>query len=118
MRTIQTNPAAFMTSATEMIQRMPQAFDAEAARDLTMTVQYMIEEPMYVVVDAGHCNVHHGIAETPDVTLRIRGDHLVKLMTGRMRGITAFLTGKLRVEGNMMLAQKLQQVFDRDKLVG
>jgi len=107
-----------MMPATEMIRRLPRAFDPEAARGLSMTVQYMIEEPMYVVVDADQCHVHKGVAEAPDVTLRIRGDHLVKLMTGRMRGITAFLTGKLRVEGNMMLAQKLQQIFDRDKLSG
>lgn len=105
-----------MSRATDLIQRMPQAFDAHAAGDLSMTVQYMIEDPMYVVIDAGRCQVEHGLADAPDVTLRIRGEHLVKLMTGRMRGITAFLTGKLRVEGNMMLAQKLQQVFDRDQL--
>ncbi|MES1925113.1 SCP2 sterol-binding domain-containing protein [Salinisphaera sp. T31B1] len=105
-----------MSRATELIQRMPEAFDPDAAGDLSMTVQYLIEEPMYVVVDRGSCRVHTGIATDPDVTLRIKGEHLVRLMTGRMRGITAFLTGKLRVEGNMMLAQKLQQIFDRRRL--
>ncbi|MFC3105598.1 SCP2 sterol-binding domain-containing protein [Salinisphaera aquimarina] len=105
-----------MSDANDMIRRMPGAFDPGAAGDLHMTVQYMTEQPMFVTIAAGECRVHEGLADAPDVTLRIRGDHLVKLMTGRMRGITAFLTGRLKVEGNMMLAQKLQHVFDRERL--
>ncbi len=95
---------------------MPGAFDARAAGDLSMTVQYLIACPMYVVIEAGRCMVHDGLSDNPDVTLRIGDEDLVKLMTGRMRGITAFITGKLKVEGDYKRAQRLQQIFDRSLL--
>lgn len=107
-----------MTSANDMIRRMPVAFDPEASGDLRMTVQYVTTKPMYVAIDNGRCTVHEGLADNPDVTLRIRDEHLVKLMTGRMRGITAFITGRLKVEGNYRLAQKLQSIFDPSRLAG
>lgn len=77
-----------------------------------MTAQYMTRHPVYITISGGQCSAHEGVADNPDVTLRIRDDHLIKLMTGRMFGLTAFLTGRLKVEGNHMLAQKLQHVFD------
>ncbi|HET7312865.1 SCP2 sterol-binding domain-containing protein [Salinisphaera sp.] len=96
--------------------QLPLYFKPEAAGDLSMTAQYLIRHPVYITIDNGRCTAHEGLAENPDVTLKIRDDHLIKLMTGRMRGLTAFLTGRLKVEGNYRLAQKLQQVFDTSKL--
>lgn len=81
-----------------------------------MTAQYLIRRPVYITIDNGHCTAHDGMAESPDVTFKVRDEHLIKLMTGRMFGLTAFLTGRLKVEGNYILAQKLQQVFDTSHL--
>lgn len=105
-----------MQDARELLTRLPLCFKPEAAGDLSMTAQYLTHHPVYITIENGHCSAHEGLAAAPDVTLRVRDDHLIKLMTGRMRGITAFLTGRLKVEGNYMLAQKLQQVFDTSRL--
>lgn len=105
-----------MTDARELLRRLPLCFKPDSAGELSMTAQYMIRHPAYIVIDNGHCEMHEGLAPAPDVTLRIRDEHLVRLMTGRMRGLPAFLTGKLKVEGNYVLAQKLQQVFDTSRL--
>ncbi len=105
-----------MQDARELLTRLPLCFKPEAAGDLSMTAQYLTRHPVYITIENGHCSAHEGLAPAPDVTLRVRDDHLIKLMTGRMRGITAFLTGRLKVEGNYMLAQKLQQVFDTSRL--
>ncbi|MGB7755945.1 MAG: SCP2 sterol-binding domain-containing protein [Salinisphaera sp.] len=105
-----------MQDARELLTRLPLCFKPEAAGDLSMTAQYLTRHPVYITIENGHCSAHEGLASAPDVTLRVRDDHLIKLMTGRMRGITAFLTGRLKVEGNYMLAQKLQQVFDTSRL--
>ncbi|RJS95056.1 SCP2 sterol-binding domain-containing protein [Salinisphaera sp. Q1T1-3] len=106
-----------MNDAREFLTRLPLCFKPEVAGDLSMTAQYMTRHPVYIVIDAGHCQAHEGLAEAPDVTLHIRDDHLIKLMTGRMHGLTAFLTGKIKVEGNYILAQKLQQVFDPKRIL-
>lgn len=105
-----------MDDARELLNRLPDCFKPEAAANLTMTAQYMIRHPVYITIADGQCRASEGIAQHADVTLRVRDDHLIKLMTGRMRGITAFLTGRLKVEGNYLLAQKLQQVFDTSRL--
>lgn len=105
-----------MQDARELLTRLPLCFKPEVAGDLSMTAQYLIRNPVYITIENGQCNAYEGLAPDPDVTLKVRDEHLIKLMTGRMRGFTAFITGRLKVEGNYMLAQKLQQVFDTSRL--
>jgi putative sterol carrier protein len=38
------------------------------------------------------------------------------MLTGELNGISAFMSGKLKVEGDMMLAQRLPSIFDTAKL--
>jgi putative sterol carrier protein len=39
-------------------------------------------------------------------------ENFVNLLTGKLNGQTAFLTGKLKIQGDMTLAMKLQSVFN------
>jgi putative sterol carrier protein len=43
-------------------------------------------------------------------------DDLVALIKGELNGMTAFMTGKLQVDGDLMLAQRLPGLFDVSKL--
>lgn len=105
-----------MSNAKALIEMMPQAFDASAAGDMNATIQYAISTPMHMVIDNGTCQVQEGDADNADVTLRMDDDDLVALLTGELNGMTAFMTGKLQVDGDIMLAQKLTSLFDADRL--
>ncbi|NNC22841.1 SCP2 sterol-binding domain-containing protein [Salinisphaera sp. USBA-960] len=105
-----------MHDANTLIRRMPKAFKPEAAGSMSLRIVYAIDAPMTVIVEHGVCQVMDGAIESPDVVLRIRDKHLIKLMTGRMMGLTAFATGKLKVDGDYTLAAKIQHIFDREKL--
>lgn len=105
-----------MSNAKALIERMPEAFDSEAAGDTQCTIQYAISTPMYTEIADGKCSVHEGEASDPDVTIKMDDDDLVALLTGELNGMTAFMTGKLQVDGDIMLAQKLSSMFDANRL--
>lgn len=102
--------------AMDMVKKMPEAFDPDAAGDLNATVQYQLSQPMTMKIADGACNVSEGEADDPDVTLIMEDEDFVQLMTGELNGMTAFMTGKLKVEGDLMLAQRLSSLFDADRL--
>ncbi len=103
-------------TAKEMLYNMPCAFNSEAAKDTRATVQFDTENPVYHTVNGGVMEVHDGQAENPDVTIKISGEDLVKLVRGELNAMAAFMGGKLKVQGNMALAQQLVSLVDRAKL--
>lgn len=103
-------------TAKEMIVHMPKAFVPEAAGDTSAVVQYDISEPMYTVIENGTLTVHEGVAENPTITMTIEDDNLVKLFKGELNPMTAFMTGKLKLKGDMMFAQKLAGMMDSSRV--
>lgn len=49
---------------------------------------------------------------TPDTTLTISPENLVKLADGKLAPTLAFMTGKLKVSGNMGVAMKLANMLE------
>ena len=60
----------------------------------------------------GNGSVYSGAAkEKAGCTLTVSDDDLVSLAGGKLDAMKAFMGGKLKVAGNVMLAQKLQVLF-------
>jgi putative sterol carrier protein len=105
-----------MSSAVELLKKLPTAFQPEAAGDTDCTVQFNISSPMHVVIKNGTCATKDGASASPDVAITMDDDDLVSLMKGELNGMTAFMTGKLQLEGDLMLAQRMFGFFDSSKL--
>lgn len=103
-------------SVKELIRKMPSALNPDATANVQTVIQYRITEPMYLVIDNGQCTAHEGVAPAPDLALAMTDEHMVALIKGELSGISAFMSGKLKVEGDIMLAQRLQSFFDTSKL--
>ena len=103
-------------TAHEMLHKMPAAFDAQAAGDTEAVIQYQISEPVYHVVRDGSLEVHDGQADDPDLVVDISDENLVKLFRGDLNPMSAFMTGKIKVSGDMTLAQRLVAFVDRGQL--
>ena len=52
-----------------------------------------------------------GKAEKPTTTIRMADEDFVQLIQGRLDGMQAFSTGKLKVEGDIMKSQLIGKLF-------
>jgi putative sterol carrier protein len=101
-------------TAKEMILQMPASFRPEKAGDTSAVIQYAISEPAYTVIKEGQMTAHEGTAENPTVTIEMADENLVKMFKGELNPMTAFMMGKLKIKGDMLLAQRLSSFMGRD----
>jgi len=60
----------------------------------------------------GSGSVYSGEAKTkPGCTLTLSDDDFMAMQSGKLDSMKAFMAGKLKIGGNMMLAQKLGGLF-------
>jgi putative sterol carrier protein len=65
----------------------------------------------HVTLANGDGHVAEGPAENPGVTISMAADDFVALTEGKLDGTMAFMSGKLKVKGDMGLAMKLQTLL-------
>ena len=103
-------------SAIEMLKKLPAAFNPDEAAGTNCVIQFNTSQPAYTTIKDGTCSLTEGNSADADVTLTMEDDDLVDLLKGDLNGMTAFMTGKLQLDGDMMLAQKISSLFDSSKL--
>ena len=102
----------------DVFRRMTEHVDGERARDVTTVVHWKIyDRPdggydhYEVVLEAGRCAVSDSPSREPAVTLKLKPADFLKLVSGSASGPTMFMTGKLKLEGDVMLASRLTSLF-------
>ncbi|KAK4337238.1 hypothetical protein RND71_043543 [Anisodus tanguticus] len=65
----------------------------------------------------GEGSIHPGVPKTgkPNCTLTIEDDIAVEIFSGKLDAMKAFMGGKLKIGGNVLAAQKLQQLWAEEK---
>ena len=97
---------------------MSGSFNPEKAAGQQAVVQYEITAPdgnhAYAMrIADGRCEIDKGQAESPRVSLRLGLADFLRLITGAANGMQLFMTGKLKVSGDLFFAQTYQSWFDR-----
>jgi putative sterol carrier protein len=97
---------------------MADSFNPAKAAGQQATVQYEISAPdgtheWAMRIADGACEVEQGRAESPRVTIRMGLGDFLQLITGKANGMQLFMTGKLKVAGDLFFAQTYQGWFDR-----
>ena len=102
-----------MATVQEVLAQLNDRYDADAAAGQTMVIQFDLTDgdTYHLDINNGALNVVEGANDSPEVVLIMDSDTFVGIMTGEVNGMQAFMTGKLRTEGNMMLASKLGEFF-------
>lgn len=102
-----------MSRVAQTIESLQSRFNAKAAAGLDLVFQFRIEdaENYYLTIRDSTCSFSEGDASAADITLIMDSATLKGVLKGEISGMEAFMSGKLRTEGNMMLALKLGELF-------
>jgi len=102
-----------MADMTEVFTDMQQCFDADSALGIEAELQFQIDQDSSWVVSIkdGQCNIVEAQAEEPDVTLKLDSATLVEVLSGETEGMEAFMEGQIEIEGDVILATRLAEIF-------
>ena len=97
---------------------MQQAFNADKAGNTEATLQYDIDtddgqKQWRVEIANGSCTTAEGPATDPRLTLQLGLIDFIRLIFGQAQGQQLFMSGKLKLKGDMMFAMQMQTFFDR-----
>jgi putative sterol carrier protein len=103
-------------SITDLMSKMPGAFVPEKAQGVDAVIHFKFTgaEPgeWNAVIKDGKCEVAQGIpSKAPTMTLTADSADYVKIFTGELDGMAAFMQGKIKLCGDLNLAMKLMQMF-------
>jgi len=99
----------------QLMEKMPGAFLPEKAAGLDAAIQFKFTgaEPgdWNAIIKDGKVEVVRGTHPAPKMTLTADSQDYVKIFTGELDGMQAFMQGKLKLTGDLNLAMKLMQMF-------
>jgi len=99
----------------EVFDRMPEIFNPEAAKGVDAVFQLDITGDgggnWTAVIEDGTCQIQEGSHADPSVRLTMSVDTWLAIVNRETNGMQAFMSGQLKVSGDIMLAQRLEQLF-------
>ena len=102
-------------TVTELMSKMPKAFLPEKAPGLGAVIQFNFSGAeagdWFATIKTDICTVEKGAHPSPKMTLSSDSDDYVKIFTGELDGMQAFMGGKLKLAGDLNLAMKLMTMF-------
>lgn len=106
-----------MPNPSEIFTEINSRLQADPAKAAGITAAYAFDlsgdegGPFHIVLGDGKGEAGAGAPENPGVTISMKDADFVDLATGKLDGTAAFMSGKLKIKGDMGLAMKLQGVL-------
>jgi putative sterol carrier protein len=102
----------------EIFARMSEHLDPQRAKGQDAVIHFQIlgrpdggYDEFEVIVRDGGCSVSETPSEQPRVTVKVDPVGFLKLITNRTSGPELFMTGKLKIEGDLMYAPQIASLF-------
>lgn len=106
-----------MPTCKEIFAEMPNRFDAEEAGDWEAVIQYNVEGDgggvWTMTVKGGACTVADGPTDGASATVDTDAETWVGIGDGSVDPTSAFMMGKIRIQGNMADVLKAQKVIKK-----
>ena len=104
-----------LETVKEVFETMPKVFAADRASGVDAVFQFHISGKeagdWHIIVKNAACEIFQGVHSDPSVTLSLIDSDWVAMCTGQLDGMSAFMSGKLKASGNVMLAQQIPTLF-------
>jgi putative sterol carrier protein len=99
-----------------IFEGMQERFLAEKAKGVTADIQWVVtdkdaEFPYALKVNDGSAAVEKGRVASPRVTLTAGLVPFLRLISGQENGVQLFMSGRLKVAGDLMFSQQVQTFF-------
>ena len=103
------------TNVQEVFKEMPNRFNAGAAKGMKAVYQFDLTgdggAKYSAAIDDGKLTVAEGAHASPNITLTMSASDYLDMVNGKLNPQMAFMSGKLKIAGDMGLAMKMAQLF-------
>ena len=104
-------------SVDSFMMIMPMGFNPEGAGDTKAVIQFdfsgEVEGSCYFRIEKGRLEAQKGKAEKPDLTIEVPFEIWMDIVTGKADGQQMFMEQKYRVNGDLSLLMRMNQLFGR-----
>jgi len=106
-----------VTTPAEVFTEINNRLQANPAKSANMNAAYQFDlsgddgGQYHIVLKDGQGEAGAGAPENPNITITMAANDFVDLSTGKLDGTMAFMSGKIKIKGDMGLAMKLQSVL-------
>jgi len=101
----------------EIFANFQDSFKPEAAAGVDAVYQFSISGEgggeWNVSIAGGNCTVSEGTVDSPNCTVVTDANTWIDIVGKRIGSTEAFMSGKLKIKGDMGLAMKLEPIFLR-----
>ena len=96
-----------------MIEQAIEQFNTAAAKaaPIGATIKFLLDDQAVFIDGTGDTNVVTGDNKDADCTISMSMEDLVKLKSGDLNPMMAVMSGKIKIQGDMGLAMKLQSLL-------
>ena len=100
-------------SVSEFFDGLPSRVDESKTAGMNNTYRFDVDGAgsWTVEVQDGKVSVSQNGDAEPDCTIAVSEENFQKLIDGDLNPTTAYMTGKLKIQGDMGAAMKLQKLF-------
>ncbi|MFH7808627.1 SCP2 sterol-binding domain-containing protein [Acinetobacter sp. BSP-153] len=99
-----------------ILNQLPTALNPENTDGVECILQLQLSAPYVIQINDGTCDIKQGENADADVVLTTSDEVFIELITGKIAGAMAFMSGKLKIDGDIMLAKEISDYFDASKL--
>ena len=104
-----------MATVAELFEKMPGQFQADKAAGMSAVILFDLSGEgggqWSVTIADDTCTVVEGAADSPKSTVRMDAGDYHDMIVGKLNPMMAFMSGKVKVEGDLNTVMKFQQIF-------